>query len=275
MVRTGKTQAGCLAMALMAAAMIPDTVSAQALVIDKPRFTLTMPAGGWDSIAVPEGQGGGGDLVVLAKLQGLGGIAYVSCEPGTAAPNLDTIGDNFESVLGGTITRGRDSSLTLGKYAVRWQEFRYDSLPILSDLIQSRAPFIPRLRNGSFRVYYLVSDGYVFTVAGLSVFAAGLPPYGDIETALKTLVLKPQAGSVRFAAGRSAGGLWIRAGLLGGDRLKTHPVLSVDCYALDGAFAGAARPTPQGEWRLPDRRDALVVRVRGRDGGDLTLLSGP
>lgn len=264
------------ALALAMAAVMPEEAAAQSgLKVDRPRYTLTMTVAGWDSIQVPEGEGTGVDFTVLAKLQGFGGLSYVTCDPGTLPPDLESMADNFSGVLGGNITRGRDSSITLGKYAVKWQEFKYDSLPLLADMIQERAGFRPALKNGTFRVYYLVSDGFVFTMAGLSVMPNGIPPYADIEGAIKGLVLKPQSGSVREAARDLGGGLWARSGLLGGAWLKEHPAASVDCFTPDGAFAGSARPDGDGAWVLPASRSALVIVVRALDGKSLSVLARP
>lgn len=276
MIGTGKRLATALTMGWVAALSFPHPTLAQSgdFVLDRTRYTLTLPAG-WDSVAVPEGQAGAADLSVIAKLDGLGGLAYVSCEPGTTAPNLDSLGADYSAILGATVTKGRDSSVTLGKYQVKWQEFKYDSLPILSDMIQARAPFLPRIGKDSLRVYYLVSGGYVFTVAGLRVIARTTPPYADIETAIKTLVLKPISGGVRFASRGLGGGLRVVDGMLGGDWLKAHPALSVDCFALDGAFFAAARSTGNGEWILPAGRQAMVVKVRALDGNSVSVLARP
>lgn len=266
--------AGAL-MALGLVAAMPQSAKAQGLVVDGPRYTLTMTAMGWDSIQVPEGEGADLDFTVLAKLQGLGGLSYVSCEPGTLPPDLDTLAADFASQLGGNITLGKDSSLTLGAYAVKWQEFKYDSLPALADMIQQRAGFRPTLKNGSFRVYYLVSGGYVFAMAGLAIMPNGIPPYADIQAAIAGLKLKPLAGAVREAARDLGGGLWTRDGLLGGAWLRNHPAASVDCFTPDGAFAGSARPDGDGAWILPASRSALVIVVRARDGRSRSLLTQP
>lgn len=256
------------------AAFSPREALAQAKVIDKPRYTLTMTSG-WDTVSVPEGQGTGFDMAVLAKMQGLGGLAYVSCEPGAIPPDLDVMADNFSGVLGGNITRGKDSSLTLGKYSVKWQEFKYDSLPILADLVEQRAGFRPDLKNGSFRVYYLNADGYVFTMAGLKILPLGVPPNADIEAAIAGLKLKPNSGAVREVVRDLGAGLWTRNGVLGGKWLKEHPAASVDCFTPDGAFAGSARPDGDGAFLLPASRSALVIVVRARDGKSLSLLASP
>lgn len=256
----------------------PKDLEAQAnrpLVLDKPRYTLTMPANGWDSVAVPEGQGGGIEFSLLTKVGGFGGLAYVGCEPGTLPPNLDELAANFAGVLGGNITRGKDSSLTLGPYSVKWQEFKYDSLPLLADMVEERAGFRPDLRNGSFRVYYLNAQGYVFTMAGIKILPMGVPPYADIETAIATLRLKPQAGAVREAARDLGGGLWTRGGLLGGSWLKDHPAASVDCFSPAGAYIGSGRPDGDGAFILPASRSALVIVVRARNGKSLSVIAQP
>jgi hypothetical protein len=264
--------------ALAFAAVLPRAAAAQGskpLVLDKPRYTLTMPAGGWDTVAVPESQGTGFEFTVLSKVAGLGGLAYVDCQPGSLPPDLDQMAGNFSDVLGGNITKGKDSSLAIGKYAVKWQEFKYDSLPLLADLVEQRAGFRPDLRNGSFRVYYLNSDGYVFSMAGLKVFPMGVPPYADIEAGIASLKLKPNAGAVREMPKDLGGGLWTRGGVLGGAWLKDHPAAAVDCFAPNGAFVGSARPDGDGAWILPPSRSALVIVVRGRDGKSLSVIAQP
>lgn len=267
-----------LAIGMTLAAALSGRVEAQAntFVLDKPRYTLTMTAD-WDTVKVPEAQASEG-FSILAKLAGLGGLAYVMCEPGTLPPNADSLAGDFSSLLGGNITKDSAGSMKLGKYDVKWQSFKYDSLPILSEMIRKQAPFIPPLRNGTFRVYYLVSDGYVFTMAGIKLLANGVPPYADIEAAIATLKLKPNdgnSGSVRFAAVDLGGGLWVRAGLLGGAWLAQHPAVAVDCFTLRGAYAGSARPDGEGAWMLPASREALVVVVRARDGQSRSVLAHP
>jgi hypothetical protein len=265
--------AGILALGLMAARPAlaqnnPDYVH------DRARYTLTM-AFGWDSVAIPAGQAIGADFSVIAKVQGINGLAYISCVPGSDLPNVDSLAANYASVLGGAITKDSAGTKTLGKYAVHWQDFKYDSLPILSEMIRARAPFIPPLKNGSFRVYYLVSDGYVFTIAGIRVVASSPYPYPDIETGISTLKFKPLSGHVRGAVRNLGGGLWTRDGLLGGDWLRKHPALSVECFGTDGRFLGSAIPDGDAAWILPASREGMVVVIRARDGRSQSLLARP
>lgn len=267
--------AGTLAVVGLLAGQQP--VLAQAYVHDRSRYTLTL-ASGWDSVAVPAEQGAGVDLSILTKAAGINGLAYVSCEPGSVAPNVDSLAANYADVLGSTITKDSSGTKTLGKYTVYWQKFNYDSLPALSDMIQEQAPFIPRLGKGSFRAYYLVSDGYVFSAAGLKVIASSPYPYADIESGISTLVLKPLSGNVRGAVRDLGGGLFTRDGVLGGDWLRKHPALSVECFGTDGRFLGSARPDGDAAWILPASgasRAGMVVVVRARDGKTLSLLAQP
>lgn len=254
----------------------PQSLQAQEYVHDRSRYTLTM-ASGWDSVAVPaeQGAGGGADLSILAKVGGLNGLAYVSCEPGNSPPNVDSLAANYGNVLGGEITKDSSGTMTLGRYTVHWQKFTYDSLPALSDMIQERMPIFPRLGKGSFRAYSLVSDGYVFTIAGLKVIASSPYPYADIESGISTLKLKPSSGNVRGAVRDLGGGLWTRDGMLGGDWLRRHPALTVECFGTDGRFLGSARPDGNAAWILPASRGSMVVVVRARDGKTLSLLAQP
>ena len=103
----------------------------------------------------------------------------------------------------------------------------------------------------------------------------GALPNADIETAIASLVLKPQSGAVRPVARQIAGGLWSRDGVLSGDWLQMHPAMAVDCFSLSGTFVGSARPDGSAAWVLPSRTEALVVVVRARDGQSLSLLVHP
>lgn len=273
MLAMGKTLVSgwVLTLALSAA---PGRVEAQNFVLDKPRYKLTMNAD-WDTLSLPAAQGGGDGFALLGKDDGLSGVSYVSCEPGTSDPNLDSLGARYANLLGGNITKDAAGAKTLGKYSVKWQDFKYDSLPAVEAMVAEALGTPIRLRNGSFRVYYLVSDGYVFSMAGLRLLPIGAVPYPDIEAAITLLVLKPQSGAVRPVARRLAGGLWSQDGVLSGEWLLEHPAMAVDCFSLSGAFVGSARPDGAAAWILPSRKEALVVVVRARDGKSLSVLTQP
>ena len=260
--------------ALFVSLALADRAEAQNLRIDKPRYTLTLSSQ-WEAVAVPEGQNADSNLAILSKLGGIGGIAYVTCEPSTIEPNLDALAASFSELLGGGITTDSAGSMVLGKYSVKWQDFKYDSLPVLADMVEERMGVRPNLKNGKFRAYYLVSDGYVFTMAGLRLLTQGMLPYSDIESAIATLVLKPQSGAVYPVVRQLAGGLWSRNGELSGNWLDVHPVIAVDCFSLSGKFIGSARPDGASTWILPSRTEALVVVVRSRDGQSLSLIVRP
>lgn len=263
-----------LALLLALAVARPAPAAAQEFVLDKPTFTYTLPMA-WDSVDIPDTREIPADLSVLAKVGGLGGIAYVQCAPGSGAPDLDVLAADLAALLGGGIEAGASGSLTLGAYAVGWQEFSYDSLPFLSAAIRQVEPSLPTLEDGSFRVYWLVSSGYVFTVAGLPLLSFMETPYKDIEGGIAGLVLKPNAGSVRHALGRGGHGFRVSGGILRGAWLDGHPGASVHCHALDGSFAGPALRVDKGAWKLPSGRGALAVHVRSPDGASLRFVARP
>lgn len=271
-----KAPAG-LALLLALAAFRPGPACAQVsqqFVLDKPSFTYTLPMA-WDSVDVPNAQEIPADLSVLSKVGGLGGLAYVQCAPGSVAPDLDVLTADLAGLLGGNIAKGESGSLTLGPYAVGWQEFTYDSLPLLNEVIRQVEPSLPALKDGKFRVYWLVSSGYVFTVAGLPLISFMETPYKDIEGGIAKLVLKPNAGTVRHALRRAGPGLRVSDGILRGDWLDAHPAVSVVCHSLDGAFAGHASRVEAGAWKLPSGKGALAVHVRSGDGQSLRILARP
>ena len=274
--RTWKVLSG-LALVLALAASHPCPASAQGnqeFVLDRPSFTYTLPMA-WDSVDVPNSQDMPADLSVLSKVGGLGGLAYVQCTPGAGAPDLDVLAAELAGLLGGNIAKGQSGSLALGAYAVGWQEFTYDSLPLLSEVIRQVEPSLPALKDGSFRVYYLASSGYIFTVAGLPLISFMETPYKDIEGGIAKLVFKPNPGSVRQAHRRGGHGLGTSGGILRGAWLEEHPAASVVCRALDGSFVGVARGIGGGAWRLPAGRGALLVDIRSTDGRSLRLLARP
>lgn len=234
----------------------------QALILRAPNYTITF-SDGWDTVQ---------SASILAKTQGLLGMALLSCTPGTTAPNLDSLVTFYADSLGGHITKGKDSALTLGKYSVKWQEFLYDSLPKLSAQISAQTNFPVALKNGRFRVYYLVSDGLVFTATGLTILKNGIPPNADIETAIKTLTLISVAG-IREMAGTWGGSeMWIHGGRLGGSWFAAHRPIAIDCFNLRGARIGSAKPsgTP-GIWTLPAVDDNAFLRIKLADGSRFHL----
>jgi hypothetical protein len=86
------------------------------------------------------------------------------------------------------------------------------------------------------------------------------------------------SGHVHGALRDLGGGLWTRDGLLGGDWLRQHPALTVECFGTDGRFLGSARPDGDAAWILPvprGSREGMVVVVRARDGKSLSLLAQP
>jgi hypothetical protein len=177
----------------------------------------------------------------------------------------------FADTLGGKITKDSAGVKNLGKYEVHWQKYTYDTLPKLSALVSKSAGFPVTLKNGSFRVYYLVADGYAFTIACMSVLAGGIAPYPDVEQAIATLKLGVLAGifNVARAAGRD---FWIRNGQLGGGWLQANKPVAVEGYDAGGALIGAATPAAGGVWNLPVSKGDMFLRVRAADGTNLNFI---
>lgn len=239
---------------------VPD---AHALLLTAPNYSITFP-GGWDTLT---------SSAVVAKYKGLGGMATLSCVAGNTAPNLDSLAKFYADSLGGHMTKGKDSALTLGAYSVHWQEFHYDSLPKLSAQVSKAAGFPVSLKNGTFRVYYLTSGGFVFTTAELTVVAGGILPNEDIEGAIKTLKLGPNSGAIREIAGAWDGAeMWIHDGRLGGAWFAAHRPVAIDCFNLRGGWIGSAQPsgTP-GIWTLPAVDRNAFLRIVLPDGSRFHL----
>lgn len=208
----------------------------------------------------------------LGKSNGSEGIAYVGCAPGTARPDVDSQAAYYSGILGGHITPGAAIDTVIGKYTVRRQTLNYDSLPRLDSMIQARSGFALKHKNGSLRVYTIVSGGYVFAVAGMATFPGAIAPYPDIERALVTLVLHPGA-AVRPGPAAAGKNLWLRRGLLGGDWLKAHPPASVEAFDARGASAGRGIAAGDGTWVLPLSNGSFFVRINTLDGISLVLPS--
>ncbi len=241
------------------------STKANALLLTAPNYTITFSPG-WDTV-----QSGS----IVAKSQGLYGIALLSCTPGTTAPNVDSLATFYADSLGGHITKGKDSALTLGKYPVKWQEFLYDSLPKLSAQISRGSLFPVSLKNGKFRVYYIVSNGLIFTVSELAIVTNGSLPNADIEAALKTLTLISLAG-IREIAGTWGGAeMWIHDGRIGGAWFSAHRPIAIDCFNLRGAWIGSAKASGNsGIWTLPGVDRNAFLRILLADGARFHLPIG-
>jgi hypothetical protein len=214
-------------------------------------FSLTFPTG-WDTVQSAN---------VVGKYGGISGMATLGATEGTTLPNLDSMAASFADSLGGHITKDANGTMNLGSYTVNWQQFKYDSLPKLSAQISAATGLQINLRDGSFRVYYLVSDGFVFNLALMAVLPGGIPPYADVEKAIATLKLGAKVGIISLARGPGRD-LWIRGGRLGGEWLKTNRVFAVDCYDSRGAKIGAATHGAEGTWILPASRQEMFVLLR-------------
>ena len=230
--------------------LFPDQARADKLITGED-FSLTFPTG-WDSIQGPN---------VVGKFGGFSGMATLGATEGSAAPNLDSMAAFYADSLGGKITKDSSGTMTLGARLVHWQKFKYDSLPKLSAQVSAATGLQVNLKNGSFRVYYTVSDGYVFTLALMAVLPNGIPPYAEAEKAISTLKLGSNVGIISLARGPGRD-LWVRAGRLGGEWLKTNRVFAVDCFDSRGSLIGTATHGPEGSWILPASRQEMFVLLR-------------
>jgi hypothetical protein len=192
-------------------------------------------------------------------------MATMAASPASGLPNLDSLTNAYADTLGGKITKDSSGIKTLGKYEVHWQKYTYDSLPKLSAMIKAAVPFAQPLKNGSFRIYYLYSNGFEFTIACSTILNNGIAPYAEVEAAIATLKLGSEAGilGTARASGRQ---LWIRDGKLGGAWLQAHKAVSVEGFDARGASVGPASATSEGTWALPASKETLVLRVRTADG---------
>ncbi len=211
---------------------------------------------------------------VIGHTGGLGGIAALGATPGNTLPNVDSIMATFRDSLGGDLKKDSSGQMAIGGYEVHWQKFTYDTLPKLSAAISAAMGFPVTLKNGSFRVYYLNANGMGFSIAGMAVLPRGIPPYADIESALATLKLGPQAGIVPLG-GATLRDLWVRDGKLGGVWLRTNRVFAVECYDSRGAFVGNATHAAEGAWQLPVGRGEILVRLKTATGMGMHFLVRP
>ncbi len=225
-------------------------------------YSITFPKG-WDTVQTSG---------LIGLNIGLGGLATLSAVEGTKAPSIDSLAAFYADSLGGHITKGKDSALTLGIYSVHWQEFLYDSLPKLSSQVTVAAGFPVSLKNGKFRVYYLVSGGYVFSTAVMSVLPNVKLPSDAIETAIKTLKLGVQAGIREIKGAWGGTEMWVHNGRLGGAWFAAHQPKRIDCFNFRGAWIGSAQPSgSSGIWILPSVDRNAVLRMTLPDGSQVHL----
>jgi hypothetical protein len=235
--------------------MMTGRASAQGKMFWGDGYSITFQSTSWDTVKSRN---------IIASTSFFA-IATMGASPATGLPNLDSMTDAYADTLGGKITKDSSGVKTLGKYEVHWQKYNYDSLPKLSAIISASAPFIPPLKKGSFRIYYLYSGGFEFTLACMSILPNGIAPYAEIEAAIATLKLGSEAGIL--GAARAAGReLWIRDGKLGGAWLRAHKPVSVEGFDARGALVGSASAASEGTWALPASKETLVLRVRTADG---------
>jgi hypothetical protein len=241
--------AAALALAVVGI-LSPNQARADKLITGED-YSLTFPTG-WDSIQSAN---------VVGKYGGFSGMATLGATEGTALPNLDSMAAFFADSLGGNITKDSSGTKMLGAYSVNWQQFKYDSLPKLSAQVSAATGLQVNLKNGSFRVYYLVSEGFVFNLAIMAILPGGIPPYADVESAIATLKLGAKVGIISLARGPGRD-LWIRGGRLGGEWLKTNRVFAVDCFDSRGSLIGSAAHGAEGSWILPASRQEMFVLLR-------------
>lgn len=222
---------------------------------------------GWDTL---------GNASVLRKNGGFSGLATLGATPGLNFPNIDSLAVSFSDSLGGKISKDSSGIKAIGGYQVHWQKFTYDSLPKLSAQISKETNFPVTLKNGSFRVYYLNSEGINFSIACISILYSGVTPgpYADIERAIATL--KVGSGSrIIFVALAGAQIVWVRDGKLGGSWLQSNKVFAVECFDMRGTLIGTATHAAEGTWELPKIRKKMFVRLRTAIGTGLHLIVHP
>lgn len=208
------------------------------------------------------------------------GFMKLDCQAGTSNPDMETLAKTYSAAFGGNITVAGSGKATLGKYEFNWQDFNYDSLPILRAEIKVRARVDINLKNGKIRAYYVLSAGKVFAMAVLPAtilpFGSAPNPMPDAESALMTLNIFPSAG-IRggFAASRGPG-IWTQDGMLGGEWPRGMPPLAIECYNGRGAFVGMAKPSGSpGVWELPAGHGGLALKLRMPDGSLLHHFAHP
>jgi hypothetical protein len=247
---------------------LPESASAQSTTrtFKGDEYAITFSSA-WDTVM---------NNSILGKYLGAGGMATLGAEKSAALPNIDSISAALTDSMGGEVKKDSSGKKTIGTYEVFWQKYTYDSLPTLSAMLAEMSPLATPLKNGSFRVYYLHSNGVAFTIACMSILAGGkgIAPYADIEAAIATLKLGSLAGihSVMRTGGRD---LWVRDGKLGGSWLKTNRVFAVECFDSRGALIGAATHAAEGTWMLPASRQEMFVRLRTAVGTGLHFIVRP
>ncbi len=254
---------------LSGALLLPCVAKAQGRTFHGANYDITFQptakTSAWDTVKTGN---------IIAKLGGLYGMATMGAAAGTSLPNLDSLTASFSDSLGGTLKKDSTKTIMLGQYEVHWQKYTYDTLPKLSKLVSDAAGFTVMLKNGSFRVYYLVSGGYQFTLACMSILSGGIAPYPDVEEAIKTLRLGLQAG-IRDRARTVTRDLWIRDGRLGGAWLEANKPTAIEAFDTRGFRMGTGVLDSKGTWSLPVSRQEMFLRVRAADGSSLQFVVHP
>jgi len=253
----------CLAVLALVLVWLPHSAQAQR-VFTGDHYSLTFASSSWDTVS---------SHAVIAKTSGLEGLGTLGANPGSALPNIDSLTSAYSDSLGGQIKKDSSGQKTIGKYAVHWQKYTYDSLPKLSASVSAQLGIPITLRKGEFRIYYLNADGVSFVIACMSI-TGGKPPYADVETALATLKLSLGTGIIPLSRG-PAGDLWVKDGKLGGGWLKANRVFAVECYDTRGAFLGLATHAAEGTWQLPMMQAEMLVRLKTAGGNGLHFLVRP
>lgn len=244
--------------------LLPQAARAQAKTFVGDHYAITFGSA-WDSIKTHS---------VLGKNSGLQGMATMGATLGSGLPNVDSLAATYADSLGGTLKKDSSGRMTLGAYDVHWQKFTYDSLPKLSASVSAALGGLPvSLKNGSFRVYYLNSNGVTFSLACMSIVGVVKAPYADVEAAIATLKLTAQAGIVPLS--RGIGDIWVKDGKLGGGWLKANRVFAVECYDPRGAFLGNATHAAEGAWLLPKTGAEMLVRVKTATGAGMHFMVRP
>lgn len=248
----------------MAFGLLPRPASAQGVRTFKGEFHSINFATSWDTVKTN---------AIIAKYQGLGGMATLGASESNALPDIDSLLKAYKDSLGGDIRRDPDSAgiKVIGKYQIHWQNFNYDSLPRLSQSITAATGIQTTLKKGRFRVYYLNAEGISFSVAVMAIISGGTIPYADVEAALVTLKLNSKTG-IRFVSMARAGDVWFRSGVLGGAYLRTMRVHAVECFDSRGRLIGMAVHGPEGTWIVPfPGKGEYFLRLRVSNGNAVYL----
>ncbi|MEO7779031.1 MAG: hypothetical protein ABIY63_15975 [Fibrobacteria bacterium] len=252
------------------AVLAPRAASAQGATFKGDNFAITFqPTAATSSWKMVDGS-----TNIITKTGGLNGMATMGATVGSTLPNLDSLTLVFADSLGGELKKDSSKTLTLGAYEVHWQKYTYDTLPKLSKLVSAAAGFTITLKNGSFRVYYLTSGGYQFTLACMSILNGVAAPYADVEEAIKTLKLSASAG-IRNRVGMVSRDLWIRNGELGGGWLLAHKPTAIEAFDARGFRIGSGVLNAKGNWSLPVSRQEMFLRVHADDGSSLQFVVHP